>query len=65
MELKDAKTIINQAIDVAIQKGCFNLNDTAKIIQALQMINELDDVKFGKIEKVPKNFNINNGINKE
>lgn len=52
MELKDAKTILNQAIDVAIQKGAFNLNDSAQIIQALQIINELDDVKFGKIKQV-------------
>lgn len=52
MELKDAKQILNQAIDIAIQKGCFNLNDTAQIIQALQIINELDDVKFGKIRPV-------------
>jgi len=54
MELNDAKQVINQAIDVAIQKGCYNLNDTAKIIEALSRINELDDVKFGKITKVEK-----------
>lgn len=54
MELKDAKQVLNQAIDLAIQKGCFNLNDTAQIIEALSQINELDDVKFGKITKVEK-----------
>ena len=52
MKTEDAKQVINQAIDIAIQKGCFNLNDTAKIIEALQNINALDDVKFGKITPV-------------
>ena len=54
MELKDAKLIINQAIDVAIQKGCYNLNDSSKIIQALQSINELDDIKFSKVTELKK-----------
>jgi len=53
MNLDQAKQVINQAIDIAIQKGCFNLNDTTQIIQALQKINELDDVKFGEIKPVP------------
>jgi hypothetical protein len=52
MKLEEAKIVLTQAIDVAIQKGAFNLNDSAQIIQALQIINELDDVKFGKIKQV-------------
>jgi len=40
MELNEAKKIIEQAIDIALQKGCFSLSDADKIIQALKVINE-------------------------
>ena len=35
-----AKEIIRQALDSAIQKGCYNLYDTDLIIQALKKIEE-------------------------
>jgi len=54
MELKNAKEIVNQAINVAIQKGCFNLEETQAIIHALEKINGLDDVEFGKITPIEK-----------
>jgi len=49
MELQNAKEIVNQAINVAIQKGCYNLEETQAIIHALEKINGLDDVQFGEI----------------
>jgi hypothetical protein len=52
MELKNAKEIINQAINVAIQKGCYNLDETQAIIHALEKINSLDDVEFGEITPI-------------
>ena len=52
MELKQAKEIVNQAINVAMQKGCFNLEETQAVIHALEKINQLDDVVLGSIEKL-------------
>lgn len=37
MELNQAKAIIEEAINIALQKGCFNLKDTATIIAALEV----------------------------
>jgi len=54
MELKQAKEIINQAINVSIKSGCFNLEETQAIIHALKKINNLDDVEFGEITPVPE-----------
>jgi hypothetical protein len=49
MELKQAKEIINEALNIAIKKGCFGLNEVQIIIPALVKINELDDIEFGEI----------------
>jgi hypothetical protein len=54
MELKQAKEIINQALDIAIKKGCFGLSDVEAIIPALIKINGLDDVEFGEITELKK-----------
>jgi hypothetical protein len=54
MELKQAKEILNQAINIAIQKGCFNLSEVEAIIPALTKINGLDDVEFGEITPINK-----------
>jgi hypothetical protein len=54
MELNQAKQIINSAIDVALQKGCYSLADAQAIIQALEKINGLDDVEFGEITPIEK-----------
>ena len=40
MEEQKAKETIRQALDLAIQKGCYNLSDTDLIIQALKKIEE-------------------------
>ena len=52
MELQQAKEIINQAVNVAIQKGCFNLEEVQAIIHALEKVNGLSDVEFGAIEEI-------------
>ena len=54
MELKQAKEVINQAINVAIKSGCFNLDETQAIIHALEKINGMDDIEFGEIKPVPE-----------
>tara|TARA_R110000851_G_scaffold36087_3_gene94443 strand:- start:1108 stop:1230 length:123 start_codon:yes stop_codon:yes gene_type:complete len=40
MEEQEAKETIRQALDLAIQKGCYNLSDIDLIIQALKKIEE-------------------------
>lgn len=52
MELQESKEIVNQAIDIAIQKGCFNLVEIQTIIKALEKINSVADVEFGEIKPV-------------
>ena len=52
MELKQAKEIVNQAINIAIQKGCFNLTEVQTIVKALEVLSEAPEVEFGPIESV-------------
>jgi len=55
MELQDAKQVLSQSIDIALKSGCFNLNDTIKIIEALQKINSLSDIETKSITPVFNN----------
>ena len=50
MELKNAKEIVNSAISIAMQKGCYNLQENQAIVQALEKLNKLEDVEFGEIK---------------
>jgi hypothetical protein len=43
MDTKTAKQFINEAINIAISKGCFNLIDVRNIILALDYINQLPE----------------------
>ena len=52
MGLIESKEIINQAINIAIQKGCFNLTDVQAIVKALETLNEAPDIQFGEIENL-------------
>lgn len=52
MKTQEAKEIVNQAINVAIQKGCFNLQEAQAIIHALETINNAPDVELGNVEPV-------------
>lgn len=54
MDLKQAKEILNEAINIAVQKGCFNISQVELIIPALTKINGLDDVEFGEITPIEK-----------
>ena len=40
MELKQAKEILKNALNVAVQKGCFSIDDVAVIIEALKVNEE-------------------------
>ena len=50
MDTKTAKQFINETINIAISKGCFNLIDVRNIILALDYINQLPE----EIKQVPE-----------
>lgn len=54
MELQNAKEIVNSAISIAMQKGCFTLQENQAIIEALVKINATQDVEFGEIKPIKK-----------
>ena len=52
MTPKLAKQIINEALNIAMTKGCYGLVETTNIVLALQFVNGQPDVEFGEIEEV-------------
>ena len=52
MELQNAKEIVNSAISIAMQKGCFTLGENQAIIQALEKLNSVQDIEFGEVEPI-------------
>jgi hypothetical protein len=46
VELKQAKEILKNALNVAVQKGCFSIDDVAVIIEALKTIEIVQDIQF-------------------
>jgi hypothetical protein len=49
MNNKTAKQIVNEALNIAISKGCFGLIEVTNIVKALDFLNEQPDVEFGEI----------------
>jgi len=49
MNNKTAKQIVNEALNMAISKGCFGLIEVTNIVKALEFLNEQPDVEFGEI----------------
>lgn len=54
MELKQAKQVIQQAINAAMLKGCYSLEDVKVIVRAMETIEKQPDVEFGAIESIKK-----------
>ena len=50
MNNKTAKQIVNEALNIAISKGCFGLIEVTNIVKALEFLNEQPDVEFGEID---------------
>jgi len=44
MDQKTATQFINEALNIAISKGCFNLVEAKNIIAALDYINQLPEL---------------------
>jgi hypothetical protein len=49
MDNKTAKQIVNEALNMAISKGCFGLIEVTNIVKALEFLNNQPDVEFGGI----------------
>ena len=52
MEIKTAHQIIAEALNIAIQKGCYGLVEVQNIVAAIQKIADQPDVEFGEITPV-------------
>lgn len=50
MNNKTAKQIMNEALNIAITKGCFGLIEVTNIVKALEFLNDQPDVEFGEID---------------
>ena len=49
MNRETAIQIVNEAMNIAIAKGCFGLLEVTNIVKALDYLNEQPDVQFGEI----------------
>ena len=45
MTESQAKEVIYNAVNVAISKGCFNLNETISIVDALRLVLVQDELE--------------------
>ena len=50
MNNKTAKQIVNEALNIAIAKGCFGLIEVSNIVKALDFLNDQPNVEFGQID---------------
>lgn len=57
--IEKAKKDLVTAIDIAIQKGCFNIHECKEIIIALETIIGQPNIEFGGINAVEKEEEIN------
>ena len=49
MDNKTAKQVMNEALNMAIAKGCFGLVEVTNIVKALEFLNNQPDVEFSAI----------------
>ena len=49
MNNKTAKQILNEALHIATQKGCFGLVEVTNIVKALEFLNDQPDVEFSEV----------------
>lgn len=52
MDIKTSKKIINEALNVAFLKGCFNINEAVNIIEAIQVINNQPEIEFNEVKDI-------------
>jgi hypothetical protein len=49
MDNKLAKQILNEALNIAIARGCYGLVECSNIVKAIEYLNEQPDVDFGDV----------------
>ncbi len=49
MNQQQALQIVNEALNIAIAKGCFGLIEVTNIVKALEIVNSQPDIEFGEI----------------
>jgi hypothetical protein len=49
MNRETAMQVINEAMNIAIERGCFNLTHVTNIVKALDFLNNQPNVEFGEI----------------
>jgi hypothetical protein len=52
MKKNTAIQIINEALNIAIAKGCFGLVEVTNIVKAVELISEQPDIEFGEIKEI-------------
>ena len=52
MKKETAVQIINEALNIAIAKGCFGLVEVTNIVKAVEFISEQPDIEFGEIQEI-------------
>jgi hypothetical protein len=52
MKKNTAIQIINEALNIAIAKGCFGLVEVTNIVKAVELISEQPDIEFGEIQEI-------------
>ena len=52
MELKVAKQVIAETLNIAISKGCYGLVEVQNIVAALQAVTDQPEVELGTVEKL-------------
>ena len=50
MKKETAIQVINEALNIAIAKGCFGLIEVTNIVKAVEFISNQPDIEFGDIE---------------
>jgi len=51
MKKETAVQIINEALNIAISKGC-GLVEVTNIVKAVELISEQPDIEFGEIQEI-------------
>jgi len=49
MKKDTAIQVINEALNIAIAKGCFGLVEVTNIVKAVELISDQPDIEFGEI----------------
>lgn len=50
MDNKTAKQIINEALHIAISKGCYGLTEVTNIVKAIEVVNAMQELPFASDE---------------